>query len=532
MAAKATGMSGGVVECLIYCRVSTGKQADGVSLDAQLRENRAYASRQDGWVLGKEYVDVLSGKRDDRPDYQRLLTDIRTLSSAGRRVAVVVWRLDRLGRTMLERVRSREELAALGCETHSAMEGGLVSDLVANILASVAQEEVRALGERVRGALRQIESAGWCKVAHPPLGYTSRDASAEEQADGAPRRVLAVDERQAVVVREAFRKIAAGASTRAVSRWLAGLPAEDRGGRSWDRLPTYRMLTNTVYIARQDADEGIDPLSLPVQKWPAIITDAEWQAAQAGLRLNARLRHRAATRHLLTGLIRCPKADCTGRLTGHAEEPSGAQTWTARVRYRCDRHRPGYRCTATLPAVCLEQDTMRQVTALLDATAVDGELRTGLRREWDALRGAVPNKRDDRERRALDLRASLEQGRKRLARAATMLVDGVLDRAGYDAMRETTEADMAAAAAKLDRLDGAVSAAPVLPPLDEIMAMIGSWKTAMAAADVDLRRQVLVELVAHIDTVKRGHGKYDVRISWTTTGETLRSLVATLATAA
>jgi DNA invertase Pin-like site-specific DNA recombinase len=96
MAAKATGMSGGVVECLIYCRVSTGKQADGVSLDAQLRENRAYASRQDGWVLGKEYVDVLTGKRDDRPDYQRLLTDIRTLSSAGRRVAVVVWRLDRL----------------------------------------------------------------------------------------------------------------------------------------------------------------------------------------------------------------------------------------------------------------------------------------------------------------------------------------------------------------------------------------------------------------------------------------------------
>ena len=37
---------------------------------------------------------MLTGKRDDRKDYQRLLSDIRRYRKEGRRVAVVVSRLD------------------------------------------------------------------------------------------------------------------------------------------------------------------------------------------------------------------------------------------------------------------------------------------------------------------------------------------------------------------------------------------------------------------------------------------------------
>src|SRR4051794_4736487 len=133
------------VEALIYTRVSSDRQTDGASLDVQLGEARAYAARQ-GFVLGHEYTDVMSGKRDDRPQYQAMLAEVRRLSSEGRRVAVVVWRLDRLGRRLLERVQRRSELRDLGASTHSVMEGGEVTDLVANILGSVAEEEVRVLG--------------------------------------------------------------------------------------------------------------------------------------------------------------------------------------------------------------------------------------------------------------------------------------------------------------------------------------------------------------------------------------------------
>src|SRR5215217_7824522 len=104
---------------LIYTRVSSEEQArEGVSLDAQLTECRRYAA-QHGWMLGSEFQDVLSGKRDDRPAYQALLTEVRRLRAERHSVIVVVFRLDRLGRRILERVRGREELKNLGVPVHS-----------------------------------------------------------------------------------------------------------------------------------------------------------------------------------------------------------------------------------------------------------------------------------------------------------------------------------------------------------------------------------------------------------------------------
>src|SRR5438445_442003 len=81
--------------------------------------------------------------REDRPQYQSLLSAVRRLHTTGNHVVVVVAALDRFGRRLLERVRCREELKGLGVATYSVRDGGEVSDLVANILGSVAQEEVR-----------------------------------------------------------------------------------------------------------------------------------------------------------------------------------------------------------------------------------------------------------------------------------------------------------------------------------------------------------------------------------------------------
>src|ERR671931_1568927 len=168
---RGTVQGNGLVTALIYTRVSSDEQArEGLSLDAQLADCRRYAAGL-GWVLGSEHQDVLKGTRDDRPQYQALLSEVRRLRAEGRAVAVVVATLDRFGRKLLERVRSREELKALGVPTHSVRDGGEVSDLVANILASVAQEEVRRLGERVSASWRHIMGQGWYRVGGCPWGY-------------------------------------------------------------------------------------------------------------------------------------------------------------------------------------------------------------------------------------------------------------------------------------------------------------------------------------------------------------------------
>src|SRR5829696_7497566 len=211
---------------LIYTRVSSEEQArEGVCLDAQLTESRRYAA-QHGWVLGPEFQDVLSGKRDDRPAYQALLAEVRRLRAAGQSVVVVVFRLDRLGRRILERVRCREELKALGVPVHSVREGGEVSDLVANILASVAEEESRSLGERVAAPKQRLTSNGWYITGQEPWGYRMRPATSEERTQGSPMTVLELNPIHLPWVQEAFHRAANGGSLQAVYRWIRALPAE------------------------------------------------------------------------------------------------------------------------------------------------------------------------------------------------------------------------------------------------------------------------------------------------------------------
>ena len=91
---------------LRYLRVSSDEQADkGLSIPFQDDETTRYvlARAADGWVEDGRYVDVLSGKRDERVDYQRLLARARELRKQRQRVVVVVFRCDRFGRRLSER---------------------------------------------------------------------------------------------------------------------------------------------------------------------------------------------------------------------------------------------------------------------------------------------------------------------------------------------------------------------------------------------------------------------------------------------
>jgi hypothetical protein len=127
MSRKTHHSAHGVTEALIHTRVSSDDQErEGLRLPALSAVCRRYAAEK-GWAIGTEYQDMLSGKRDDRPGYQRLLEDARRLRVEGRTVVVVAAWLHRFGRRELERVRSREELKALGAALHSAKGGALLS---------------------------------------------------------------------------------------------------------------------------------------------------------------------------------------------------------------------------------------------------------------------------------------------------------------------------------------------------------------------------------------------------------------------
>jgi DNA invertase Pin-like site-specific DNA recombinase len=511
---------------LIYTRVSSDEQArEGISLDAQLKQCRQYAARQ-GWTLGHEYQDVMSGTRDYRPQYQQLLTDVRRLRAEGRGVAVVVMKLDRFGRRVLERVRCREELKALGVCTHSVMEGGEVSDLVANILASVAEEEVRQLGERVSAVRHHLVEAGWFPGGRPAWGYRLRDATAEERRRGAPRSVLDLDPETAPYAREAFERVAQGMSIRRVALWLYGLPSAARGGRKLPYARLQAMLQQPVYIARL-LNGGPDLLSRPRANWPALVDDDTWQEVQDFIASHRRRPHQASGRYLLAGFLRCPM--CNNRMYGQPRRDRPH-------RYRCSANvrganTPDPTCNYMAVMRRLDAVVMDRVDQLLAIATVAPELSTALRSSWQALQEPRTALDTASAQQRAHLEREAEQARKRLTNAAVLFADGEIDRTGYELLRDKARADLDASIAELERLGASVSPTPKLPSLDHVLSEAGSWAIAFREGDVVAKRAVLDVLIDHGVPRRVGWGKYDLDLTWTPLGAALWRLAEDQASA-
>src|SRR5215469_2036343 len=134
----------------LYARVST---LNGQDPEMQLSELREYAARR-GWVVSGEYVDQgVSGSKESRPELNRLTAD------AHRRVfdAVLVWKIDRYGRSLKHLVDSLADLAAYGVAFVSFRDNLDLSTpsgrLMFQIIGAMAEFERSLIQERVRAGL-------------------------------------------------------------------------------------------------------------------------------------------------------------------------------------------------------------------------------------------------------------------------------------------------------------------------------------------------------------------------------------------
>src|SRR5438045_4203922 len=131
----------GITAALIYTRVSGDEQEhEGLSLPAQLADCRRSPSSTAGSSTPNFKTSCPASVTTDQST-ARCSLRVRRLRARGQNAVVAVKRLHRLGRRVSERVRCWEELDTLGVPIHSVDEGGVVLEVVANILASIAQEE-------------------------------------------------------------------------------------------------------------------------------------------------------------------------------------------------------------------------------------------------------------------------------------------------------------------------------------------------------------------------------------------------------
>src|SRR3981081_4069661 len=300
--------------CAIYTRKSSeeGLDQDFSSLDAQRESAQAYiqSQAQAGWLcLPERYPDGgFTGGNRARPALARLLADI----AAGRIDAVIVYKVDRLSRSLLDFARMMETFerhqVAFVSVTQQFNTATSMGRLILNVLLSFAQFEREIISERTRDKIAAARRKGKWSGGHPLLGY-----------DVAPHtRKLLVNEAEAVRVREIFQLYLEYQALMPVlaelerrgwrnKRWLTR-QGQARGGRPLTKPRLYELLRNVVYVGqvryKQEGHPG---------EHAAIVDAGLWQQVQDLLSAHGSAAARGGRRSsgaLLGGLLRCQPCGC------------------------------------------------------------------------------------------------------------------------------------------------------------------------------------------------------------------------------
>jgi len=302
------------IRCAIYTRKSTdeGLEQEFNSLDAQREagENYIASQRSEGWIcLPDRYNDGgYTGGNMDRPALKRLLADIE----AGRVNCVVVYKVDRLSRSLLDFARMMETFEKHGVSFVSVTQqfntNTSMGRLMLNVLLSFAQFEREIISERTRDKIAAARRKGKWSGGMPILGY--------DVAPGGGK--LLVNEDEAARVRAIFELYlehqslietvkALDARGWTTKRWTTK-KGHERGGKPFNKNSLFHLLTNVLYLGKitykDEVFEG---------EHPAIVDAEIFRCVQALLRRNGQsggkhVRNRYGA--LLKGLLYCRPCGC------------------------------------------------------------------------------------------------------------------------------------------------------------------------------------------------------------------------------
>jgi DNA invertase Pin-like site-specific DNA recombinase len=142
----------------IYGRISSISHGQDIGL--QTRELHQYAEAR-GWSIVGEYLDKgVSGAKDSRPELNRLMADAKHRKCD----VILVWKLDRFGRSLRHLVNALAELEAVGVAFVSITDNLDLTTpagrLMFQVIAAMSEFERELIRERVRAGLRNAKAKG------------------------------------------------------------------------------------------------------------------------------------------------------------------------------------------------------------------------------------------------------------------------------------------------------------------------------------------------------------------------------------
>jgi putative DNA-invertase from lambdoid prophage Rac len=141
----------------LYARVSTSDQNNEI----QIRELTEYAARR-GWEVVATLTDQMSGAKARRPGLDELMRQARLRNFD----AVLVWKLDRFGRSLAHLIANVQELVSLGVrfvavtQNIDTDESNPMARFLMHIMGAFAELEREIIRERVNAGLRYAQKHG------------------------------------------------------------------------------------------------------------------------------------------------------------------------------------------------------------------------------------------------------------------------------------------------------------------------------------------------------------------------------------
>lgn len=330
----------------IYVRVSTQYQVDRASLPVQRSElvNYAkYALDIPDFVIFEDAG--YSAKNTDRPDYQQMMARIRT----GEFSHLLVWKIDRISRNLLDFAAMYSELKQLGVvfvskneqfDTSSAM-----GEAMLKIILVFAELERNMTAERVSAVFLSRANDGIWNGGKVPFGY----------AYDKQTKTFSILEDEAKTVRLIYALYESSKSLVTVSKALNERGIKTRNGSEWSPTTVHTMLSNPFYSGtyRYNYRNESDPHHhVPKKKedWilvknhhPAIVSpehQAEVELILASKSYGKNQTYQRKNIHAFAGLLTCGYCGSTMAATIDRARADG---WRPSV-YICSRRRISNDC--------------------------------------------------------------------------------------------------------------------------------------------------------------------------------------------
>ncbi len=294
----------------IYLRVSTDRQAnEGDSIPAQRDALVKYVMEHDDMILVGEYIDDgISGTKENRTEFQRMLSDVREHKID----LILCTKMDRLHRSLRNFLNMQDVLDHHNCNWMAIWEPmydtrSPQGRMILNTLMNLGQFEAEQTGQRIRQVFEYKARNGEVLSGNQPLGYRIEN------------KHLVPDE-NAPLIREMFEHYALHNNLNETTRFMA-----ERGHPRIKHM-IKSMLSNSKYIGLFNGNPSY---------CPPIVDKALFDHVQTLLQRNIS----ASQKHtyLFTGIIKCKQC---GRTYSSVRQIKKCKNGTncEYIYYRCPGH--------------------------------------------------------------------------------------------------------------------------------------------------------------------------------------------------